>query len=232
MDSARLLRVLAALRAAGGMLRASGLCQSSAQIIGVAGASITLIAARTGPEPLCSSGALASLAAALQDTLGEGPTFDAHRDGVPSIEPDIANPRRPRWPALGSAAQAEGIAALFAFPLRIGAARLGALTLHQLRSGPLSTEQHLDALVMADVIVNSVLDMQGRAAGWALGADLEMLAAHRAEVHQASGMLSAQLGVSVTEAMVRLRAHAFAHGRPLADVAADVVSGRLRLPSE
>ena len=90
--------------------------------------------------------------------------------------------------------------------------------------------QHLDALVMAEVTVNSVLAMQAGAPAGTLGADLEMLAIHRAEVHQASGMVSAQLGVGVAEALVRLRAHAYAEGRPLADVAADVVTRRLRLP--
>ncbi|MFD0630267.1 ANTAR domain-containing protein [Catenulispora yoronensis] len=51
---------------------------------------------------------------------------------------------------------------------------------------------------------------------------------YRAEVHQATGMISVQLGVSLAEALVRLRAHAWAADRLLADVAADVVARRLR----
>ena len=53
-------------------------------------------------------------------------------------------------------------------------------------------------------------------------------ATYRAEVHQASGMISVQLNVSLAEALVRLRAHAYAQERPIAEVAADVVARRLR----
>jgi hypothetical protein len=50
----------------------------------------------------------------------------------------------------------------------------------------------------------------------------------RAQVHQAAGMISVQLGVSLAEALVRLRARAFAEDRLIAEVAADVVARRLR----
>ena len=52
------------------------------------------------------------------------------------------------------------------------------------------------------------------------------------EIDQASGMLTVQLGVGIEEAFVRLRAHAYAQGRRLADVAADVVARRLRFPPD
>jgi hypothetical protein len=64
---------------------------------------------------------------------------------------------------------------------------------------------------------------------WALGPELEVLVDAGAEVHQASGVVSVQLEVSVGEALVRLRAHAFATGHPLSEVAAAVVAHRLRL---
>jgi AmiR/NasT family two-component response regulator len=51
---------------------------------------------------------------------------------------------------------------------------------------------------------------------------------YRAQVHQATGMISVQLGVGQAEALVRMRAHAFRHRRALADVASDVVARRLR----
>jgi hypothetical protein len=41
-------------------------------------------------------------------------------------------------------------------------------------------------------------------------------------------MVSVQLGIDVGEALVRLRAHAFGHGRLVRDVARDVVERRLR----
>lgn len=44
------------------------------------------------------------------------------------------------------------------------------------------------------------------------------------EIHQATGMVLAQLGISAENALARLRAHAFAEQRPLVDVARAVVS--------
>jgi hypothetical protein len=55
---------------------------------------------------------------------------------------------------------------------------------------------------------------------------------HRAGVHQATGMVSAQLGIPVSNAFLRLRAHAYATERLLEDVARDVVGRRLRLADE
>ena len=52
---------------------------------------------------------------------------------------------------------------------------------------------------------------------------------HRAEIDQATGMVSVQLGVAVGEAFVRLRAYAYAQDRRLGEVARDVVARRLRL---
>lgn len=228
VDRSRALAIFAAL-AGEGDRPSERLCQVCANVVQVAGGSVTIMAGDAEPAPLCVSNALAARIEDLQHTLGEGPTLDAHRDGVAVSEPDLPNPRRSRWPVFAPMASAEGAGALFAFPLRIGAIQLGALTLHQLWPGPLTDDQFGDALVMAQVTVNHVLGTQAGASGGRLGGDLEMLAAHRAEVHQATGMVSIQLRVSLVDALVRLRAHAYAEDRPLADVAADVVARRLRL---
>ena len=82
---------------------------------------------------------------------------------------------------------------------------------------------------MASVVTNAILSIQARAAPGALSPELEILASDRAELHQAAGMVSVQLGVDVREALVRLRAYAYASGRSLIQVAADVVAGRLHL---
>jgi ANTAR domain-containing protein len=54
----------------------------------------------------------------------------------------------------------------------------------------------------------------------------------RAEVRQATGMLVAQVEVEPAEAVVRLRAHAFATGRSATDVACDILDRRLRLQAD
>ena len=59
--------------------------------------------------------------------------------------------------------------------------------------------------------------------------ELEIGAGFHYAVHNAAGMVSVQEGISVTEALIRLRAYAFSNDRLLADVAEDVVARRLRL---
>ena len=120
-----------------------------------------------------------------------------------------------------------GAEAVFGFPLRVGAVRLGALNLYRDAPGPLSDEQHADALELADAAAQSVLVMQAGALPGDLATDLEGTDLHLV-VHQAAGMVAVQLGVDVSEALVRLRAHAFGNDRDLDTVARDVVLRKLR----
>jgi hypothetical protein len=164
-----------------------------------------------------------------QFTLGEGPGLEAAAWGVPVLVPDLADALA-RWPAFTPAATGLGACAVFAFPLRIGAISVGTMLAHRGTAGPLDPGQVTDALALADAVTIALLDRSFADAdradhaplGWATPVTF------RAEVHQATGMLSVQLGVSLAEAMVRLRAHAWSGDRLLADVAADVVARRLR----
>ena len=119
--------------------------------------------------------------------------------------------------------------AVFAFPLQAGAIRIGVLMLYRDHAGALVGEELALGLVLADVATQVVLAVQAGAPADTVHELLAGEPAHWAEVHQATGMVSVQLGVSMDEAFVRLRAHAFADGRPLRDVARDVVSRRLTL---
>jgi hypothetical protein len=111
---------------------------------------------------------------------------------------------------------------VFGFPLRVGTVRLGALNLYRDCPGPLSGDQHADALVIADVAGRWVLEAQA-------GAPLDTVAGFHFAVHNAAGMVWVQEGISVTEALIRLRAYAFSSDRLLAGVAEDVLARRLRL---
>ena len=175
-----------------------------------------------------STGSVSAMLDDLQYTLGEGPSVDAYALGQPVLEPDLANPAAPRWLAFTGPAVDAGVRAVFAFPLGVGSVRLGALSLHAGFPGELSEDQHADALVTAEIAAEAVLAMQ--AGTWAdrLAVELEDGSNLQSLVHQAAGMVSAQLDVTVAEALVRLRAHAFGDQRLLADVATEVVSRRLR----
>jgi hypothetical protein len=157
----------------------------------------------------------------LQLTLGEGPLIDASGSSGPVLASELADREwRTRWPAFGPAASKAGAAAVFAFPLVVGAIRAGVLGLYRDRPGPLSGFQLGDALVFADAATLLLLNAHDRPAD---------LASYRAEIDQATGMLTEQLDVNITDAFVRLRAYAYVNDIQLADVARDIVARRLRL---
>jgi hypothetical protein len=226
MDDARLIRILTRL-AAEPTPRTRALCSVCASVVGIDGVGLTLMTGEaTGP--VCASDRISARVEELQYVLGEGPCIDSHHLGAPVLEPDLAR-RSSRWPTFGEQAVASGVGAVFAFPLRIGAVRIGAMTLYGLETGPLGDQRLADALAMADVAAHEILVVQSGATPGVLADDLAAAGEYRAEIHQASGMVSSQLDVSVADALVRLRAHAFSTGRPLREVAADVVGRRLRL---
>lgn len=227
MTHSRLRRVQGLLAAQPPELPGPDLCVLAARVVDVDGAGILL---RGGAHQglLCSSNPLASRVDGLCAALGEGPAMDASRQGVFALEPDLARPEQVRWPIFAPSALTAGVGAIFSFPLRVGSVLVGAMTLYNRRPGSLSDDQHGDALLMATIALHLVLQNQAGARPGDL-ADGLSAGAGDAEVHQASGMISAQLGVGVAEALVRLRARAYADDRPVLDVARDVVHRRLRL---
>ena len=203
------------------------LCQVCAQAAAVSGAGIMLMWADSPEGSLCTTNKMSDLIEQLQYALGEGPCVDAYRQDWPVFEPDLANPVTSRWPAFSPPAIEAGARAVFGFPLQLGAARFGALNLCRDRPGPLSDDQHADALVMAGIAAQSVLVLQAGAPPGELAAELEESADFHYTVHQAAGMVAVQLDISVGQALVRLRAYAFGNDRPLSEVAKDVVERTL-----
>ena len=184
----------------------------------------------------------------VQFELGEGPAREAFGNGYPVLMADIGDPATAgRWPAFTHAAREAGAAAVFALPLQLGAIQVGALLMYRTEPGELDPAAFAEALRIADSITYVLVNLVGPTLG---EPDRSAMAAHdtdpdgegpmgvliepddtmyRAVVHQAAGMLSAQLGVSLDEALARLRAHAFAEGESLTDVARAVVTRTLRL---
>jgi hypothetical protein len=208
------------------------LCELAAEITGVSGASVTLLSDELSRGSLCTTGGIATYLDELQFTLGEGPALDAQKRGKPVLEPDLATPSAVRWPALTPLAIRAGARAVFAFPLQIGAVRLGAVTLFRAEPGPLDDSQYTGALLVAVVASRTILALQANAPPGSLAAELEKGANFHFVVHQAAGMVSIQLDIGVTEALVRLRAHAFLSERSIDDVSQDVVDRVLRLTDE
>ncbi|HTJ72488.1 MAG TPA: ANTAR domain-containing protein [Actinospica sp.] len=162
----------------------------------------------------------------LQFTLGEGPGPDAAA-GAPVLAADLTA-MRAHWPAFASEAAALGVRAVFAWPLRIGAISVGTLIAHRATAGPLAEEALADAYALAEAVTLVMLHQQYPTAGLPPQHDQASPATYRAEVHQAVGMISVQLGVGLAEALARLRAYAYSAERPINEVAALVVARSLR----
>jgi hypothetical protein len=167
------------------------LCEACADVSMMSGVAMMVMAGEM-PAGLCTTDGLSALIEELQYTLGEGPCVDAYRDDRPVLEPDLANPVIPRWPAFTPAAVAAGALAVFGFPLHTGVVHVGALNLYRDRPGPLTEDQHADVFVLADVTTLAVLAMQAPAPESGLGDDIEAGVNLRLIVHEAAGILSAQ----------------------------------------
>ena len=162
----------------------------------------------------------------LQFVLGEGPCVDAFDIRRPVLIADLAAGATVRWPMYTPAVRENGVRAVFAFPLQVGDARLGVLDVFRDSAGALSADQFTDALTFADVTVSALLEAQ-KGTGDVGGDDIGDAAERRAEVFQAQGMVMVQIGGTISDAIARMRAYAYAEGRGLSEVARDVVAGRL-----
>lgn len=231
MAAERLLRILSRL-ATPDDGRWLDICQVAVEVTGVSGAGVMLFTDAQPQATVCSTDETSSLIEELQYSFGEGPCVDAHRLGRVVAEPDLAHAGSARWSAFSPPAVDAGARAVFGFPIRIGAVRLGALNLYRDRPGPLDDEHHSDALVVADVAARAVLAAQAAALPGDLAPDLEAATDQWLVVHQAAGMVSIQLDVTIEEALVRVRGHAFRTGRVVTAVAEDIVQRRLRLDAD
>lgn len=230
MNDARIRRALERLEHFANEERPVGeaLCLTSVDILEVAGAGITWHTPTGTPYSLGAAGPEMATIHDLELTLGEGPCIDAFNTRQPAAEPDLANPSSARWPAFRAEALRTQARAAFGYPLLTGRGCFGALNLYDTRPGDLSTEQHNDALVMADLSLRAVLNELRTLDSDAESPLFTDTVATQAELHQATGMVAVQLSVPMPDALARLRAHAFAEGRSLSAVASDVVERRLR----
>jgi hypothetical protein len=218
--------------------RFRALCEAAVHTLPIAGASLTLTTAVGHRTLLASSDGVSARLDELHFTLGEGPAVDAVSRGHPVLVGDLADPATAgRWPAFSGAAIEAGVRAVFALPLQIGAVCLGVLVAYRVEPGRLSAEDLAQALRLADGAADALLDLAVPASGPDQPDGDGGGATHNnhrtysfgAEVHQASGMLMIQLGVSIEIALARLRAYAFAQGRPVSEIAREVVAGTLLL---
>lgn len=203
------------------------LCSAVVPALAASGAGLSVMAENEVRGLTTASDPATARIEELQFVLGEGPCIDAFAARRPVLVPDLVGGALSRWPAYAPSACDAGVRAVFAFPLQVGAGRLGVLDVFRPRPGPLTADELRQALTFAEVAVTTLLDGQAHAQPGAAADGLAEAMDSRAEVFQAQGMVMVQLGVSITEALARMRAHAYAENLPLAEVARDVVAHRI-----
>jgi GAF domain-containing protein len=206
---------------------AEQVCRAYVMGLDVDGAALSLLTASTSSQTLCATDATAELLEELQFSLGEGACVEAALTGRPVLVPDLHHTTEvSRWPIFAAAVEEQSdVGALFAVPLQWGTVNLGVLDLYRKAPGSLSDAQLRDVMSATDM---AALMFLGARTDPGDGAWLDHSLHNRAEIHQATGMVLSQLGISATDALARMRAYAFVEQRLLSDVAHDVVSRRLR----
>jgi hypothetical protein len=164
----------------------------------------------------------------LQLLLGEGPCVDALSTRRPVLVGELGDAATSRWPLYCSAAHGDGVRAMFAFPLQVGAAQLGVLDVFRTQVGTLSAGELVRAFGFAEHAVNALIEDRGDGAAGAMVDGLDEAVEHQAALFEAQGMVMVQLGVSLVEALARMRAYAFAENRRLSEVAVDIVARAVR----
>ena len=201
-------------------------CAGSLPITGAGLISMTdkgplgILAATDGPAGILEE---------LQFTLGEGPCIDASVSRRPVLQPELVRTGSWRWPGFTDGALAAGVKAVFAFPLQVGGIRMGVLDLYRDAEGDLANGELVEALAFADAAVSVLLHLQAEAGSGTIHPALFGGVVGRSEVHQATGMLSAQHGVSLAQALMMLQGRAYSAERPILDIARAVLARQLDL---
>ena len=204
------------------------LCLFAVDRMALSGCALVLMSGTDAASVLASAGPHARTITTLQMELGEGPCLDAYTSRVPVLLPDLSAKNADRWPTFAAAAVAAGVHAEFSLPLSVGRSGIGTLDLCRDTPGMLSDDHLSDALVAADIARDAVLYQQYAPGDAGLAELLDTAGSDRIVVHQATGMIAAQLDETVPNALARLRAAAFASGRSMYEIAQDVVERRVR----
>ncbi|WP_051939801.1 ANTAR domain-containing protein [Phaeacidiphilus oryzae] len=166
----------------------------------------------------------------LQFTVGEGPSWDAAWEATAILEPDLRLVPQERWPALlGDPSGPPPVRAAVAIPLQLGEFSLGTLSGYRASPGLPDPLRIADTVLLAAAVTRALLTP---AMAWRANGERRAAPLHRAVVHQAAGRLAAHHGDRIDQALDRLRAHAYLRGRPLLEVARQVVEDGVRLEDD
>ena len=210
------------------------LCRVVSKALTLLGAAVTLMPGLHAHAVAAASSTATRRLEEAHFGVGDGPSTDAFGTRRPVLVADLKGVGLLRWPGWTPTALEAGVHAVYAFPLLIGATNFGVLTLYVDEPTAVLDAQGLkSALVYSQIATEILLDGTGSTNGQHhLQSDLEGVLDTHAYVYQAQGMLMVDLGISLPEALARMRAHAWTTGQDLTTLAGEIVAGRTRLPRD
>ena len=195
-------------------------------VLPITGASVSTLGDFLGSQTVSATDEAAAWLDELQFDLGEGPCWDAMRWAKPVMESELrGRSGAERWPAFARAAQTGQAASIFAFPLAVGGLRFGAIDLYSRHALRLDQVQTSRASAMAAVVARRVL--RDRIDELEVPDESTLPPFSRRKVHQATGVVLAQLDIDADEARLLLHSRAFATESSVMTVAEDVLAGRI-----
>ena len=230
-------QLLSAVDGRRGIDAADRLCETCVALFDVDAAAISLVFDGATNGTLGCSDEQARAYDEVQFTVGEGPCLESVALGAPVLVTDLADRTERRWPLYGPALLEMRIRGVYAIPVVVAGEYVGPLDLFRALPGQLPARELAGATLAAELAGIPLLDLldqdlQAAVAEPGSNAWVELAVLSRAEVSQATGMLVAQLGIEPADALLRLRAHAYATGRAATDVARDILERRLRLETD
>jgi hypothetical protein len=202
------------------------LSQPFVDVLPIHGASVSTLGRFLGNETVSATDDQAARIDELQFDLGEGPCWDAMSTSAPVLEPDIRNRPVGVWPAFSEAIRAQGVGAIFAFPMVVGPLQLGAVDLYcsspQTLSSTDTQRSEALALVVGRLVLRHALTQLDQPESLESASPF-----FRRTLHQATGMVLAQLNIPPDDARLVIQAHAFATGRSVHEVSEDILNRRL-----
>ena len=204
-------------------------CVVAAELLRAQSASIALVIDQAY-SAIAASSPLGTLLEEQQFAFGDGPTYDSRESPIPIIVEDMTDRHSAKeWPAFAPVASKHDIRAVYAFPLRVGSAYLGVLTVYRVEHGEPTAQEYADGLILAALATNELVRQQaGIAAGDVLSSSEPGLS-DQSTVQIAAGMVAEALNCSIVSALVRIRARAFADDKPVNDIARAIVARELIL---
>jgi hypothetical protein len=199
------------------------MCAAYVDLSGAAGAALTVDYTTPNRVTLCATTDVARRLEDLQDVLGEGPGHSAAESGQIELCA-VPGSASSRWSIFVEAAQdVVPNATIHAVPMHPHHDVFGVITLYDDPAGGRRLAlngEHLQFL--ANVVGAALIGEAGDPATFNSGPW-----ASRARVHQATGMVVAQLRLSPEDALAVLRAHAYGQQSTLSEIASAVVERRL-----